>query len=207
MAETLEAWLTRQLRTVEEDGKCTCQLLLQAGDGGQVWDRWDMPLRQEEGGPGAYALSTLISEVIDGAAEEWPASRMHQVMVTALDRSGGDRGRWVKSVKGKSKTASHTMLASESVQHAAAMQAQVETTKVLLAACNNQIMMQQATIDALLRNVGVLTALICENKVEQALTQQGEQGEIQKELWGMAKEVGPEIVRAVITNMATKGKG
>lgn len=204
MAQTLESWLERQFQIVEEDGVNTSQLILQCGDGGQVWDRWDRPFRKEEGGPGAYALAQLINEVIDGAAEEWPASRSHQVMITALDKNGADRGRFVKSVKGKSKTASHTMLASESVQHAAAMQSQVETVKVLLSAANNQIQLQQQTIEGLLRNVGTLTALVCENKVEQALAKEVQDNETQKEMWDLAKKVAPDVLTLIGNHVASK---
>jgi hypothetical protein len=200
MAETLESWITRQLKVVDEDGRATAQILLQAGDGGQVWDRWDKPLRSEEGGPGPHDLATLIDEVINGAAEEWPAKKSHQVMLTALDGNGAERGRWVKSVKGKSQTASGSMLASESVQHASAMQMHVETMKVLLGASNHQVALQQQTISELLSHTSTLSQLVGNTRIELAMKQEHrseEMGQMQVEMWETLKKVTPEAMQLI----------
>lgn len=138
MAETLEAWLTRQLRSVSEDGKSTRAIRLCAGDGGETWERWDAPLRKEEGGPGPEKLAEIIEEVIRGSAEEWPAKSTVQIMIAAEDGEGIVRAKRLQSVRGKSQTSNGAALGGEALQHAEASRAHADTTKTLLAIAQTQ---------------------------------------------------------------------
>lgn len=206
MAESLEMWMGRMLRDVDEDGCQTASIHLQAGDGGQTWDRWDKPLRESENGPGPAALAHLIEEVISNAAEDWPAKKDHLVMLVALDGNGNDRGRWSKHIKGRSKTANVTMLASESVQHASAMQMHTETTKTLLGSANHQIQLQHKTIEMLLGQYQGMIGMFMQTKLEGALESDKQSGEIQKEMWETFKESTPQIMEMMQFLLTSKTK-
>src|SRR5690606_20435766 len=105
------------------------------------------------------------------------------------DRNGAERGRWVKSVKGKSSVAKESMLASESVQHAQAMQAHTDTMKVLLAAANGQVMLLQAMNEKLMDTVSALTDKLLNNKIQTALESEQQSVEVQREMWDVAQKI------------------
>lgn len=197
MAETIESFVARKLKDVSEEGKTTVQFLLQAGDSLKVIDRWDRPLRTEEGGPGPAALAQMISDVIDSAAQEWPAKRMHQVTITAFDQNGAESGMLTRSIKGGSQTATGSALASESVQHAAAMQMHTATMGTLLGAANAQIVLQQKSIEMLMNHNEQAMALLMSQKAERAIAPSGEPSPIQIEMWETLKTATPELLQLI----------
>jgi hypothetical protein len=204
MAETTEAWLIRQLREVDEDGRRCVSILLQVGDAMRVLDSWHAPLREAEGGPGPKVLAETIEEVIAAAAEEWPAKKRHQVQLIAIDNNGAERGSKLISVTGKSQTATGAHLASESVAHAGAMQMHVATMKTLMDACNSQVYTQQKTIEMLQANLLATQELMINSKMKMVLEAEEAAPRVQAEIWGGIKEMAPQIFQLVEGYLAAK---
>lgn len=205
MAEALEQWIERQLRVVDDDGRSCASIELRAGQGGVIWDRWDSPLRKEDGGPGPVALAALIDEVIDAAQEDWPAKQAITVMLIALDKQSNDRGRWTKTVKGKNSNANQGMMASESVQHAHAMAAHVETTQTLLKASNTQVALMMQINQTLAENWQRTLALFVEQKLEHSLASDKQESELQRDMWETAKKMAPDVL-GLLAHVATQKK-
>lgn len=204
MAEALEQWIERQLRVVDDDGRSCASIELRAGQGGVIWDRWDSPLRKEDGGPGPVALAALIDEVIDAAQEDWPAKQAITVMLIALDKQANDRGRWTKTVKGKNSNANQGMMASESVQHAHAMAAHVETTQTLLKASNTQVALMMQINQTLAENWQRTLAMFVEQKLQHSLEVDKEDQQLKAEMWSTAKQLGPDLVQLLVHAATTK---
>jgi len=198
MAETIEMWLTRQLRDVEEDGKETATIQLVAGDANSVLDRWDKPLRHSEGGPKIRELTELIQEIISSNAETWSAKRTHAVTVIALDGHGIERARYPLQVRGKSQSAQANMNASESVQHASAMQAHVETMRTLLGAATHQNQLLSEQNEKLMHTVTTLTGQLLSQKIEKALEKEEKTTEMQQEMWETAKALTPQMMAMAV---------
>jgi hypothetical protein len=149
MAETLDAWLTRQLRAVEQNGKSTQAVRLSDAASGKTHERWDAPLRKEEGGEGAESLANIINEVIDGLTHSANVRQMLEFEVVCEDGERNERSRFVINKKGKSTNTNGSVFSPETAHVAQIGQAQAETTQYLLRAANAQIQQQQKLIEQL----------------------------------------------------------
>lgn len=144
MAETLDRFLDRQLRVVETDGKNTATIRLVELDSQQTFERWDRPLTKEAGGPGPEKLASDIDDLITGYRDDFPKNVTVQMGVIAEDADGATRGKWVKSLRGKSESGSRSMIGGD-VSLAEGSRLHVETTKRLLemATAQNSLFAQQ----------------------------------------------------------------
>lgn len=144
MAETLEAFLKRQLRNVDESGKSAAIVRLVVAESGQQFDSWPAPLREEEGGPGPEKMGAEIEELCHGYGESFPSGKQFQMVVVVEDRTGNERGRYIKTVFGKNASAKAGVLGGD-MSIAEGARVHVETTKGLLntMVANYNVMGQQ----------------------------------------------------------------
>jgi hypothetical protein len=160
MAETLEAWLTRQLRAVEQNGKSTQAVRLSDAASGKTHERWDSPLRKEEGGEGPQALADIIGEVIDGLCQSANVRQTLEFEIVCEDGERNERARYLLHKKGKSTSTNGTAFSPETAHVAQIGQAQAETTQTLLRSANAQIQQQQKLIEQLVdQNHGYIKLL------------------------------------------------
>lgn len=200
--ETIEAWVTRQLREVAEDGKSVRSIRITSGEEGRQWERFDAPLREEEGGPGPAKLAEMIEELIKGFSEEWPAKRTVQVHITAYDAEGLEKSTYPKSVRGRSATAKDSVLGGEALGIAQASLVHTEATKALLTlqmtqnkAIANQLATSYETNNFLIEK-------LVEEKIDRALQDQSNAPDVAEKLAeSLAEQLGPlsEMILGAIT--------
>lgn len=134
MAETLDAFIKRQLRIVEEDGKNVTSIHLTPVDGdGTPFDSWYAPLGKDQGGPGPEGIADEVETLCHGYAEQFPKGKSVQFAVICRDKNGSERGRHLKQVFGQnvsSKGGAGLLGGDQSIAEGARIH--VETTKGLL---------------------------------------------------------------------------
>lgn len=104
MAESLETFLARQLRTVEQDGRqCERIKLILVDDAGDelpdAFETWDRPF------PPAEEFAETINALCDGHAEDFPRGQVVLFHVVSEDAHGTRRGKHNRRTRGMSETA------------------------------------------------------------------------------------------------------
>jgi hypothetical protein len=207
MSETvsLQGWIQRQIKAVEEDGESVARFVLVAGDGGAVFDTLHAPFRLEDGGPGAEKLAALLEEVIEQSREIFPAKK--QTMVTVQAESGKQNilARWQKMVIGKNaSSAGNGLLSSSDAATAAVMNAFAETMKTILASANTQIAVLTKSLEGAHTQALDLLELRREEKAQSALENE-ENHTVQQKLLTNFAEYAPQLANAAIEAFG-KGK-
>lgn len=138
MAESLEAFLSRQFREVTEEGATTTRITLGVDETGKVFDTWYGPFLEQQGGPGAAALADEIEELCKGYADSFPSRPGGILMaIIAYDSSGKDRGTHHRKVHGTNKDGKASVLGGDSSM-ADGVRILVETMNQLLKASTSQ---------------------------------------------------------------------
>ena len=167
MAETLESFLARQLRDVSEQGKSCRTIRLMVADSGQTFDRWDAPLRAQEGGPGPEKLAEEIIEICLSYADSFPAQGGPVMMaIVAEDVDGNERGRHLRKVTGTNRNGKTTMLGGD-MSIAEGARIHVETTKSLLGAATAQNNLLVAQVKTLIEQTHALMLMGINDKMRQ----------------------------------------
>jgi hypothetical protein len=178
VAETLEAWLSRQLRAVEQNGKSTQAVRLSDAASGKTHERWDSPLRKEEGGEGPEGLANIIGEVIDGMCHSANVRQTLEFEIVCEDGERNERARYLLHKKGKSTSTNGAAFSPETAHVAAIGQAQAETTQALLRSANAQIQQQQKLIEQLTEQLHGYIQLLLQSDLEkkEAILENSEEG-------------------------------
>lgn len=207
MAESLEAWITRQLRLVEESGKSTRAFRLCAADTGKTWERFDSPLRlEEEGGLGPAKLAEEMELVIRNTSEEVPARTTFQVSVVAEDGEGLERATFVKSVRGRSTTANGAILGGEHMHLAQAGQVHTEITKSLLGMQHTVNASLQKQNERQTEQINFLIETLTEKRIEKALNDEEQKEDVaEKMTHALSEQVGP--LMEMVMNAINKPNG
>lgn len=169
MAESLEAFLERALRTVEESGKSTRAIRLTVAETGETFERWDSPLTKEAGGPGPAKLAEDIEDLIRSYAESFPAKSQVQMAIIAEDGEGSAKSRHIRTVRGTNQEAKRSILGGDT-SLAEGARIHVETTRSLLntMVANYNLLGQQ--VKAQMDTNAALMSLLLSERLEHAET-------------------------------------
>ena len=200
MAQTIEQWLERVTRQVDEDGAHTRRILLAAADGGMTWETWEGPFGESSDGIPIASLATEIEDVANSLAEEWP-KRRHQILLIAQDKDGSERSRFPKSIMGKAANATNAVMGGQHAALDSIMNSFAETMKNLLGQANSQLNVQGRRIEQDSEHITQLIDVIRAHKEQEIINMQetGTQDAMQK-LLEAAAEQGPGLLELLIAS-------
>jgi hypothetical protein len=206
VAETLENWLKRQLRAVEQSGASTQQIWLSDASSGKIHERWDAPLRTEEGGPGPDGLAEILNEVIDGLCHSANVRQTLEFEIVCMDgqKPPMERARYLLHKKGKSTSTNGAAFSPETAHVAAIGQAQAETTQALLRSANAQIQQQQNLITQLTEQLHGYIQLLLQSDLEKKeviLEGAAETNSVQIELMKQLLEKSGPLIELFMSTM------
>ena len=206
MAETLESFLDRQLRVVDESGKNTRTIRLCVADTGETFERWDSPLRVEEQGPGAERLAHDIEELVRGYAETFPAKSRVQMKIVAEDGEGSARGIHVKTVAGTNQDAKRSILGGDT-SLAEGARIHVETTRHLMNSMVSHInLLSQHNLQQMQQNQQLMLMLANERlEAAQNVDDSKAQQEQMMDILGRLSQGAGPLVQLIVDGMVKNG--
>jgi hypothetical protein len=195
----LAAWAERQFRELDQDGERTERIRLISADGGGVWQVWE---RKELQNPDDWAAEaeSYLSEL----ADEWPTKPV-QVIFIAETAKGNERSQLPRTVRGKNRHASDSVMRGEPKAIADAMDSVSRTMGKVLESANVQIEVLTKTVRDQAEQTHALLEFIREMNTEQALAAQQNQTAI-TELMSGAKEYIPTVLNLLAEKM-TRSNG
>lgn len=183
----LATWAEHQFRDVDEDGTCTARVRLISADGNATWQTWE---KTELAEPTRWAdeAEAYLHEL----ADEMPPKPV-QMLFIAEDAKGNERAQCPRTIKGRNRTASNSVLRSEPKAIAEAMDQTARTMGRVLESANAQIDVLTKTVRDQAEQTHSLLEFIREMNTQQALSAQ-ESRDAMTELLSGAKEYVPTIL-------------
>jgi hypothetical protein len=215
MAETIEQWLNRCTRVVDEDGASTRKITLVTADGGTVWETWEGPFGSQQGGMPLADLAKEMTDCIDGLAEEWSKKR-HTILLIALAADGTERSRHLKAVMGKVQGGSNAMMGGTHASVDTVLLSLAETMKTVLNIANANMNMIQAAREKDQEHIAGMQSLIIANKEKEMITVEQNSDSMSRLVDMLTENAGPLLelmtaskpaaaVRAVAPAVVGKG--
>jgi hypothetical protein len=181
VAETLEAFLSRHIRQVNEEGHTVKCFRLEVCETGKVFDSWFSPFRAEEQGPGPAKLAEEIEDVCKGFADSFPArsGQAIEMQIVAENTQGKDVGYYIRKVFGTNKSGKSSSILGGDTSIAEGARLHVETTRQLQAALVTHINLQTQQIKMLVEQTQAQHLMIINQSMRQLEEVEVKKSEIQ----------------------------
>lgn len=145
MAESVETWLDRVTRVVDENATHTAKIILTNSDRSMVLETWEGPFQGERAQP-LSQMSQDIAAVIESYVEEWSKQR-HQVCLIALDAEGGERSTKILSFTGRQAKTSAGIMGGIDGQFESTTRAAMAVWEATMKASHTQIAVLSRTVE------------------------------------------------------------
>lgn len=190
----LNVWAEQQLRHVDEDGSKAVRIRLVSVDSPSTWNTWEVADMTD---PSAWADEA--EAYLRDLAEELPPKNI-QFLFLAVDASGEERSQFPRTVKGRSRVATDSVLRNEPKALAESMEAQARTMRAILESANVQIAVLTKTVSSQAEQTHSLLEFITELNTRTALEAK-QSNDAMAELLAGAKEYAPAIINLIAERM------